>query len=192
MGEGAMIFRLSAKLNARIKAGTLASLPQDDNPFADWSAGLFLVGRSLYILLSNTRSFYSTVMSAKGVTSGRAFIECALSGIRERLQADGHEGVYECHIAPVSGSVRFARALNRSVTGSMNDLAKHAVFCLAEGNRSPLEVGTLLNKIPMSALNHDGSSYGFPRDVFAEMVSSAGSCLRKPGPQTDGDSCGQR
>ncbi len=41
-----MIFRLSQKLSNKIKAGILATLPLDENPFADWSAGLFLVGRS--------------------------------------------------------------------------------------------------------------------------------------------------
>jgi hypothetical protein len=41
-----MIFRLTEKLNAKIKTGTLMTLPLDQNPFADWSAGLFLVGRS--------------------------------------------------------------------------------------------------------------------------------------------------
>jgi hypothetical protein len=42
--EGGMIVRLSAKLNAKLKAGTLATLPLDENPFADWSGGLFLAG----------------------------------------------------------------------------------------------------------------------------------------------------
>ena len=42
-----MIFRLSQKLNAKIKAGTLRMLPLDENPFADWSAHLFVaVGHS--------------------------------------------------------------------------------------------------------------------------------------------------
>ena len=68
IGEDAMIFRLSQKLNAKIKAGTLPALPLDENPFADWSAGLFLVGRTQYILLSNTKSLYSTVLPGKGVT----------------------------------------------------------------------------------------------------------------------------
>ncbi len=35
-----MIFRLSQKLFAKIKAGTLATLPLDENPFADRSAGV--------------------------------------------------------------------------------------------------------------------------------------------------------
>ena len=36
-----MIFRLSQKLNAKIKAGTLRALALHENPLADWSAHLF-------------------------------------------------------------------------------------------------------------------------------------------------------
>ena len=38
-----------------------------------------------------------------------------------------------------------------------------------------LALGDHAAKTPMSALKHDGSPYGVPRDVFADMVSSAGS-----------------
>ena len=51
-----MIFGPSQKLNGKIKMGTLPVLPLNDNPLADWSAALFVVGRTQYILLSNTRS----------------------------------------------------------------------------------------------------------------------------------------
>src|ERR1700686_4727998 len=144
-----MIFRLSQKLNAKIKAGTLGAVPLHENPFADWSAGLFLVGRTQYILLSNTNSLYSTVLPGKGITDEESFIDCALSSIREFMDADGQEGVYERLVAPVSGSVRFAKALNRSVTGSMNDMTKHAAFWLAEGDILPVEIGSRLKGIPM-------------------------------------------
>jgi hypothetical protein len=170
-----MIFRLSEKLNAKIKARTLATLPLDENPIADWSAGLFLVGRSQYILLTNTKSLYSMLLPGKGVTDEKTFIERALSSIQEFMDADGQEGVYERFVAPGSGSVRFGKALNRSVTGSMNDMTKHAAYYLAAGDVSPVEIGTRLNGIPMSALKHDGSTHGFPRDAFRAMVDKAGS-----------------
>ncbi|HEY7155332.1 MAG TPA: hypothetical protein VH575_15320 [Gemmataceae bacterium] len=57
-----MIFRVSQKLNAKIKAGALRALPLHENPLADWSAHLFVAGRTQYVLLSNTRSLYSTGM----------------------------------------------------------------------------------------------------------------------------------
>ena len=170
-----MIFRLSEKLNAKIKAGTLATLPLDENPFADWSAGLFLVGRSQYILLTNTKSLYSTVLPGKGITDEKTFVEGALSSLREFMDDDGQESVFERLVAPLSGSVRFAKALNRSVTGSMNDMIKHAAYYLATGDVSPFGIGSRLKGIPMSALKHDRSTHGFPRDAFKAMVNQARS-----------------
>src|SRR3954462_1746686 len=113
-----MTFRLSHKLNTKIKAGTLPTLPLEANPFADWSAHLFVADRTQYILLSNTQSLYSVVMYGKGITNHIQFIEHALSGIREFMDAEGQGVACERFIAPASGSVRFAKALNRSVTGS--------------------------------------------------------------------------
>jgi hypothetical protein len=167
-----MIFRLSQKLNAKIKAGTLAAVSLDENPLADWSAALFVAGRTQYILLSNTKALYSTLLYGKGITDDSHFIEQALSTLREFMQTDGQEFVYRRFIAPASASVRFAKALNRSVTGSMNDLIRHATAWLAEGDRSPFEVGTRLNEIPMSALEHGGSRYGFPREAFRTLAGT--------------------
>jgi hypothetical protein len=170
-----MIFRLSDKLNTKIKTGTLATLPLDEDPFADWSAGLFLVGRLQYVILTNTKSLYSTVLPGKGVTDEKTFIERALSSIREFMEIDGHEGIYERFVAPASKSVQFAKALNRSVTGSMTDVTKHAAYWLAAGDVSPVEIGYRLKAIPMSALKHGGLTHGFPRDAFKAMVDKAGS-----------------
>src|SRR5881296_215179 len=125
-----MIFRLSQKLSDKIKAGTLPVLPPDENPLADWSAHLFVADRTQYIILSNTKSLYSTVMYAKGITNDSHFVERALGNIREFMEADGQEFVYHRFIVPATASVRFAKALDRSVTGSMNDLMKHATYWL--------------------------------------------------------------
>jgi hypothetical protein len=170
-----MIFRLSEKLKDKLKAGTLPALPLHENPLADWSALLFLADRTQYILLSNTQSLYSTVMYGKGITNENDFIERALSNIREFMEEDGQKAAYERFIAPASTSVRFAKALNRSITGSMNDMTKHAAYWLAEGDVSSFEIGSRLKDIPMSALKHDGSTHGFPRKVFEELVDEAGS-----------------
>ena len=60
--ETRLILRLSEKLNTKIKAGPLKVLPPDDNPYADWSATLFVADRTQYVLLTNTSSLYSVVM----------------------------------------------------------------------------------------------------------------------------------
>src|SRR6516164_9470475 len=159
-----MIFRLSQKLNTKIKAGMLPALPLDDNPLADWSAHLFLADRAYYILLSNTKSLISTVMFGKGITNDRDFLVRALSSIREFMEDEGQGAAYERFIAPASATVRFAKALNRSITESMNDMTKHATYWLAAGDVAPSEIGSRLKEIPMSVLKHDRSTHGFPRD----------------------------
>src|SRR6188768_2628819 len=113
-----MIFRLSQALNARAKAGPLESLPLHENPLLDWSAHLFPVGRSNFILISNTGSLLSAVMSGQGVTSVDHFRERAFDGIRVCLTALGYESHARTNRPADGGPVRFAKALNRSVSGS--------------------------------------------------------------------------
>ena len=168
-----MIFRLSQKLNAKIKAGTLPTLPPHENAFVDWSAHLFLVSRTQYILLCNTKSLFSTVMYGKGLTNHDQFIKQALSAIRECLKEQGHESVYERAIVPASGMVRFGKALNRSLTGSMNDLVQQATFFLSKADLSLFEVGFKLNETPMSALpSRSGDKYGTPREAFERLAEA--------------------
>ena len=159
-----MIFRLSQKLNAKIKAGVLPTLAADKNPIVDWSAHLFVAGRTKYILLSNTESLYSTVMFGKGITNEIKFVESALSSIREFLERDGQKSVYDRLIGPETGTISFAKALNRSVTGSMTEMIRFATVFLVE-DESPHDVGFKLNEIPFSWLKH-----GTPRKTFMKMV----------------------
>ena len=159
-----MIFRLSQKLNAKIKAGTLSAVPVDENPFADWSCHLFVADRTQYILLTNTKSLYSTVMYGKGITDDSHFIERALSSVREFMEDDGQAFVYHRFIAPANGTISFAKALDRSVTGSINDLVFHAKTWLIEDELSPHDVGFKLNEIPFSSLK-----YAKPKQTFKAM-----------------------
>jgi hypothetical protein len=166
-----MIFRPSQKLNAKMRVGTLEAVSLDENPLADWSAHLFVAGRSQYIFLSNTKSLYSMVMYGKGITNDDQFMARALSSIREFMEEDGQGFVYHRFIAPATASVRFAKALDRSVTGSMNDLIRHAAFWLDEGEISPFDVGFRLNDTLLSALApSDSIPYGKPRDAFRALA----------------------
>ena len=179
-----MIFRLSQKLAKKVKAGTLASPPPDENPYADWSANLFTADRTQYIILTNTQSLFSVVMYGKGVTGDCQFIDRALENIREFMDDDGQSFVYQRFIAPATGSVRFSKALNRSVTGSMNDMIVHAKHWLTGGELSPFEVGFKLNEIPMSALKGPKSErYGIPREVFKLLADNGESSCEPSEPQ---------
>ena len=159
-----MIFRLSQKLAKKIKEAPAQSLPPDANPFADWSCHLFTADRTQYIILTNPPSLYSAVMFGAGNTDGSQFIRRALDCLREFMVDDGQEFIYRRFIAPATGTVRFSKALNRSVTGSMNDLVYHAKMWLTEGDLSPFDTSFRLNEIPMSPLD-----YRFPREVFKAL-----------------------
>jgi hypothetical protein len=126
-----MIFQLSQKLNSKIKVGALQTLPLAENPFADWSAHLFAVDRTQFILFSNTKSLYSIVLPGKGITNVNLFIQQALRGIKDSLEADCMDSVYDQSIAPDTETVHFAKALNRSVTGWNYELTFHATLKLS-------------------------------------------------------------
>lgn len=170
-----MIFRLSQKLAQKFGEGNLLSLPLDENPYADWSAHLFTADRTPYIILTNTKSLYSVVMFGKGITDYGQFISRALDCLREFLTDDGQAFVYQRFIAPTSGSVRFAKALDRSVTGSINELVKFATFWLESGDIAPHELGFRLNDIPMSAIARSKSEgYGKPKEAFKALGENLG------------------
>jgi hypothetical protein len=92
------------------------------------------------------------VLYGKGITNDCIFIERVLSTLREFMEDDGQLFVYEKFVAPSSGLVRFAKALNRSVTGSMNELVQDAVCRLEVEEISPHDLGFRLNDVLLSAL----------------------------------------
>ncbi len=170
-----MIFRLSQKLAKKLHEDTLPSSPLDENPYADWSAHLFTADRAQYIILTNTKSLYSVVMYGKEITDGCVLIDRALNTIREFMDADRQAFIYQRFISPASRSVRLAKALDRSVIGSINELVKFATFWLAEDDIAPHEVGFRLNDILLSALGHRKTdSYGKPKEAFKSLMENLG------------------
>jgi Domain of unknown function (DUF6933) len=166
-----MIFRLSQKLAKKLKEGNLPELPLDENPYADWSAHLFTVARTQYIIVTNTRALYSVVMYGKGITDYNEFISRALSTLHEFMEDDGQSFVYQRFIVPAGGNVRFAKALDRSVTGSINELVKFAKFWLESDEISPFEVGFKLNDVPLSALaSSKKDGYVNPKEAFKALA----------------------
>jgi hypothetical protein len=169
-----MILRLSQKMTTKFKAGRLTELPLDANPFADWSCHLFNAGRTQYIILMNTASFYSCLMPGKSVTSEASFLLLAKETLGGFVADDGKQFVFSKYIAPTFSDVQMAKPLNRSATGSMNEHIYGAKTLLADG-MALNEIGYHLNITPMSALiGTDGKKYASPKEVFAILVDRMG------------------
>lgn len=167
-----MIFRLSQRLNAKIKAGPLLASVLDENPWGDWSARLFIADRKQYIMLSHTPSLYSVLMFGRGITDDGSFINRAMASIGEFMTDDGLGLMYMNFVALAAATVRFGKTLNRSVTGSMNDLEAAAKAYLATGQCSPLDVGYKLNATPFTAIGTpESNGYATPREALRRMVT---------------------
>ena len=159
-----MIVRVTAKLGKKIHLNPEKSLPADDNPFVDWSAHLFTADRTQYILITNTASLYSMVMFGRGIANDGQFLDRITSYMSEFIRDNGYEFIYERLIMPSMGSISFSKALNRSVTGSMNDLVFLAKTRLVEQEVSPYDVSFWLNEVPMSYLK-----MARPKDAFEAL-----------------------
>ncbi|MDE0297951.1 MAG: hypothetical protein OXN17_04920 [Candidatus Poribacteria bacterium] len=162
-----MIFRISTKLGKKIHVTPDEILPVDPNPFADWSAHLFAVDRTQYVLVTNTISLYSMVMLGRGLKDERLFLDGVTDRMRGVICSDGLESIFEKCIVPSMDTVRFSKAINRSVTGSMNDFIFQAKYELIEPELSLNEISFLLNECPMSYLDS-----GMPKDVFQELANN--------------------
>ena len=167
-----MNFRLSQKLAKKIKEDKgLKKIEAHAEPLADWSANIFVANRTQYVVCCNTASLYSCVFFGRGITDDNTFIKAALRAIRDTMEDDNLEDVYQERIVPHTGSLTFGKALNRSVTGSMIDQVNCAKSILENPLRTPFEATAALNKNLLSYLD-----YKRPNEIFREF------CQTEPGP----------
>ncbi|PQO27594.1 hypothetical protein C5Y96_18885 [Blastopirellula marina] len=161
-----MIVRLTQKLGKKIHVSPTKSYPLDSNPLADWSAHLFTVARTQYILVTNTASLYSAVLYGRGISDDMRFLDRMLSTIREVMEEDGLSLVYQKLVAPSSATVVFSKAFSRSITGSMNDHILASKLFLGEVDLSLHETSFKLNSTPLSAIE-----YGSPRNAMQVLCT---------------------
>jgi hypothetical protein len=143
------------------------ALPPHPNPVADWSAHLFTVRRAQYILITDGATLYSAVTFRKGITTYGAFLKKMMDAIREVMASDGLSSANENLIAPEAGRISFWKAVNRSLTGSMNEFILHARMFLQDEGISPFEISLRLNDTIMKSIK-----YQRPRAAFKAMVMS--------------------
>ena len=102
-------------------------------------------------------------MRAKGVTTKTALRERVAETIREVMNHDG----YRDRLPAFADTATFAKSLDRSVLGSMNDLVFGAKLMLAD-NLSLLETSLRLNETPLKILKYEN-----PREVFVQLLAGA-------------------
>lgn len=167
-----MLFRLTQKLATKIKIGKRIEMPLEQNAFADWSGHIFVANRQQYILMSNTQSLYSCIMPGKGITNESKFVDAAIQRIEQSMDEDGLGKLFEKYVLPASQKFHFGKALNRSVTGSMNDHIIGAKIYFEDKDLN--EVGRCLNQTPLSALrDEEGRKYNSPDRAIKLLLKDA-------------------
>ena len=161
MNQREMIFRLTQKMAKKVKLPPLKAFPTSQNPFIDWTAHLFTAERAQYIIVTNTASLYSLIMYGRGITDDDEIVQRTMEFMREYMADDGCEFLYQRLIAPHSGTVSFAKATNRHVIGSMNELIFEARFYMTERRLSPYETSQNINETPMSYLDYNSPNEAF-------------------------------
>ena len=70
-----------------------------------------------------------------------------------------------------TGLIYFTSSLNRSVTGSMNELIESAKAILLRDEISPYDLGFQLNDLLLSAIAPSKAhGYGKPREAFRRLI----------------------
>jgi hypothetical protein len=160
-----MVIRPSQKLAKKIGLVPKLALPLDANPFADWSGHLFTADRTQYVILTNTASLYSAILYGRGITDDRTLLNRGMDAIREVIEGDDLNSIYGRMVATSTVTIAFSKSLNRSVTGSMNDLICCAKDWLVDEQLSPRDVSIRVNETPMSSIG-----YAYPREAFKAMI----------------------
>lgn len=135
-----MIIRLSQKLSKKIKVLDLPVAASHANPFLDWHAHLFTCDRAQYIMATNTASLFSVFMHGAGVTEYGEFIDRLSDTLKDVLHAINADLIFSKVIVPGMKEVRFAKAQDRRVIGSMNDNISFAKYLVRNEGCSPFDL----------------------------------------------------
>jgi len=150
----------------------LPASPASTGKLGDWYAHLVRFGRPEFAVVTNERTLLTILFPARDfrtilVPTLYAHLELLLKSLDVPPAAIVEE------LAAMK-PVAFARATDRRILGSMNELAFHASHRLAH-SEDLAGISRALAEIPMSALGSKRGDYGYPENVARKLlISSAG------------------
>ena len=148
-------------LARRLHLTVPAAPPPVTNRVAGWCAHEFTASRHRYLLFWNTAAFLPVLVPGRGVRDDRDLIMRLVHGLQRVLSGPDLEFYFQRWIVPELAAVQLAPIPSRSVLGTMNDFMLMANYHLTERNQSPLEIGELMAKAPLSALGMNSPAKAF-------------------------------
>jgi len=171
-----MVVHFTKVLRVKLHLRKISSVNVDTGPHLRWYANLFRAERVQYILTTNAASLYSVVMYGRGITDSDLYLKHFLTALREQLEAADMQMMYKRCIAPHTGTVALAKAQDRSVLGSMNDMVNQYKYRLEMGSASPWHLSEAINSTPFGAIG-----YRYPVEAFAQLPVVSAEHIGKNG-----------
>lgn len=159
-----MFLHLTEKLCDKLRLPPLPpALPAMDARM-DWYANLFTVERVQYVLTTHAPSLYSVLTYGRGITDDDLYLRTLFPLLREHLEADDLAYIYDRNIAPNLGSVDLSKTRDRSVLGSMNDMAKACKYMITHRDADPWQLTDQINTTPFKAIG-----FKLPREQIVDV-----------------------
>ena len=154
------ILHCTKKLMNEFEASPGSSItPEQSSGFlGPWHANLIRIERRKCILLTNDRTLYSFLVPGVKKKDLGNFRELFALHLKMNLEKEGFGPADVIKALEEYGEIAIAPTTNRSVLGSMNDLAYQAEFLVSRAGGleqgDMLTVNMMLNRIPMGAIKY--------------------------------------
>jgi hypothetical protein len=146
--------------------------PDQPPSLFDWHANLLWLNRRKYVLFTNDQTLYSLLMHWRKTPRSADFLERFRFGLLNSLMSERLAEAQVEYVLSGHSQVTIAKTNNRSVLGSMNDLAFQikSMICMNGGlaNADLSEISRQLNRTPMSAIE-----YKVGIDELKRMIADA-------------------
>jgi hypothetical protein len=147
----------------------LVENPHDDSPLGSWHINLFFRRRKKCLIFTNTRTLYSFVVENVKRAAVRDLAVLFRKELRRSLFHEEFNAEIMKRVTSATENIQLARASNRSVLSSMNDLIwQHDGYTETveeQGCEDLVAVNRQINRTPMGTLQ-----YALPVEKFKELL----------------------
>ncbi|MFA5168399.1 MAG: hypothetical protein WC530_07705 [Candidatus Omnitrophota bacterium] len=154
---------------AGLSEAQLAKALGEDLPIGSWHVHLFFRRKEKCLIFTNTRTLYSFVVENVKRADVRDLAPLFRKELNRSLFYEEFSAEAMGEVARETGTVQFARASNRSVLSSMNDLIRqhdgYTETLEEKGREDLVAVNRQINRTPMGAMQ-----YAFPVERFKELL----------------------
>lgn len=166
-----MILRIDKKFAEILGIKEISDLPPHPNPYADWTLTTFKCNGELLLLLANTATMYCMILPMPEISSYNKFIQYISEFMKEFLNDDGYDYIFEEVMEQALGNVTIAHH-DMSTKNSISNAIKQACKLIKEYGCSYFETSIIINSEAIAELNDEN-----PRAVFMAMFEDAYNLL---------------